>query len=83
MPHLFEGIATGHNVATRETENVMVSIFRKKDDRSQDPSRRPAATDKMPIPDQQDVVTVAPPTGRHLEENPAAENPLLNPDGPR
>jgi hypothetical protein len=61
----------------------MTDIRRSHDDRSQDPAQRPAGGDAMPIPDQQDVVTVAPPTGKHLEENPAAENPLLNPDGPR
>jgi hypothetical protein len=44
---------------------------------------RPAATGSMPIPDQQDVVTVAPATGRRLEVNPAAESPLLNPEGPK
>jgi hypothetical protein len=60
-------------------ENVMTDTF-PADDRSQDPQQQPNGTGTMPIPDEQDVVTVAPPTGKHLEENPAAANPVLNPD---
>jgi hypothetical protein len=56
--------------------------FLRRRNKSQDQSRQPAGTATMPIPDQQDVITVAPLTGRHLEVNPAAESPLLNPDGP-
>ena len=45
-------------------------------DASQDPAQRkggPAVTFPHPVvPDEQDIVTVAPPTGKHLEENPAA-----------
>lgn len=53
------------------------------DDRSQDPEQRyETPPDNAPIPDEQDIVTVAPPTGVHLERNPAADNPLLNPDAP-
>lgn len=51
------------------------------DNRSQDPRQRhEVPADRAPIPDEQDIVTVAPPFGVHLEENPAAADPLLNPD---